>query len=56
MARARMVRTATHKLVIRETGGDELYDLEKDRWEMNNRWDDPALATFSPTLPLKQTC
>ncbi len=53
MARARMVRTATHKLVIRETGGDELYDLEEDRWEMNNRWDDPALAAVKTDLLTK---
>ena len=50
MARSRMVRTATHKLVIREAGGDELYDLKKDRWELDNRWNDPALAAVKAEL------
>jgi choline-sulfatase len=36
MARAKMVRTARWKLVMREVGGDELYDLEADPWELEN--------------------
>ncbi|BAM03122.1 sulfatase-like hydrolase/transferase [Phycisphaera mikurensis] len=44
LARAQMVRTHRHKLVVREAGGDELYDLAADPWEMDNRIDDPALA------------
>jgi arylsulfatase A-like enzyme len=36
MARARMIRTATHKLVVRETADHELYDLRVDAWELNN--------------------
>ena len=36
MARAKMVRTGRWKLVWRETGDHELYDLAADRWEMNN--------------------
>lgn len=39
MARARMVRTSRWKLVVRETGGNELYDLDADRWEMENLWE-----------------
>ncbi|MEO0963741.1 MAG: sulfatase-like hydrolase/transferase [Planctomycetota bacterium] len=50
MARARMVRTADHKLVVRETGDHELYDLTTDRWEMNNRFGDPALAAAQAEL------
>lgn len=38
MARARMVRTKRWKMVVRETGGNELYDLAADRWEMHNLW------------------
>lgn len=44
MARARMIRTDRHKMVIRLRGGNELYDLREDRWELVNRWGDPALA------------
>lgn len=40
MAKARMVRTETHKLVFRETGDHELYNLQTDPWELDNRWDE----------------
>ena len=50
MARAKMVRTDRHKLVFRETDDHELYDLETDRWELNNRFDDPALADVREQL------
>ncbi|HAT11439.1 MAG TPA: hypothetical protein DCS97_12795 [Planctomycetes bacterium] len=36
MARTAMVRTSDWKLVVRETGGDELYDLTADPWELRN--------------------
>jgi choline-sulfatase len=36
MARAKMVRTDRWKYVHRETGDHEFYDLEADRWELNN--------------------
>jgi choline-sulfatase len=52
MARAKMVRTDRYKLVVRETGGNELYDLENDPWELHNRWGDPALADVVPELLL----
>jgi choline-sulfatase len=42
MARAKMVRTARWKLVWRETGDHELYDLDADRWEMHNRYPEPG--------------
>ena len=44
MARAKMVRTERHKLVFRETNDHELYDLDADPWELDNRFTDPALA------------
>ena len=44
MARAKMVRTGRHKLIMRQTGDHELYDLDSDRWELNNRWSDSSLA------------
>ncbi|MFP4144424.1 MAG: sulfatase-like hydrolase/transferase [Phycisphaeraceae bacterium] len=53
MARAKMVRTDRYKLVIRETGGNELYDLETDPWEMDNRWGDPELAAATAELMRK---
>ena len=53
MARTKMVRTYTHKLVMRLTGGNELYDLEADPWELDNRWDDPALNAVKLELMQK---
>ena len=44
MAKAKMVRTAEHKLVMRETGDQELYHLPTDRWEMHNRFGEADLA------------
>lgn len=43
MSRTKMIRTNTHKLVMRLAGGNELYNLLKDPWEMDNRWGDPSL-------------
>jgi arylsulfatase A-like enzyme len=40
----RMIRTATHKLVVNPPDIDELYDLVDDPLEMVNRIDDPAYA------------
>lgn len=43
--RLRTVRTATHRLTLELDSGDgELYDLVEDPHEMDNRFDDPALA------------
>jgi choline-sulfatase len=39
MARTKMVRTERWKLVARLVGGNELYDLTKDPWELRNLWD-----------------
>ncbi len=50
MARAKMICTTTHKLVVRLHGGDELYDLQSDPWEMVNRFDDPALLEVKSAL------
>lgn len=44
MARAKMVRTATHKYVHRTAGGHELYDLRNDPDEMRNLAEDPDFA------------
>jgi len=44
MARAKMVRTDKWKMVIRLSGGNELYDLESDPWELKNLWGRPELA------------
>ena len=38
MARTKMVRTDRWKMIVRETGGNELYDMKADRWEMHNLW------------------
>lgn len=50
MARAKMVRTATHKLVYRETGDHELYDLTRDRWELENLYGRPGTETVTAEL------
>jgi choline-sulfatase len=50
MARCSMVRTETHKLVMREAGGHELYDLRADPWELDNRFGEAALAATQHDL------
>lgn len=49
-ARVVMVRTLTHKLIVRMTGEDELYDLLADPQECDNRIDDPAYAAIRQEL------
>jgi arylsulfatase A-like enzyme len=57
MARTKMVRTEKWKLVVRLTGGNELYDMEQDPKEMNNLYPDtnssPALQAVVSDLQLK---
>jgi hypothetical protein len=36
VGRGTMIRTLTHKLVLRSYGDHELYDLKKDPWELRN--------------------
>lgn len=43
--KAVMIRTEEHKYVRRLYESDELYDLSRDPMELENRIDDPALAT-----------
>lgn len=50
MARCSMVRTEAHKLVMRETGEHELYDLGADPWELDNRIADAALRDVRERL------
>jgi choline-sulfatase len=38
MSRTKMVRTDRWKLVMRVAGGNELYDMESDPWELHNLW------------------
>lgn len=47
MARTKMVRTQDWKLVMRETGDNELYDLRADPHEYQNLWPD---GTPTPTI------
>jgi len=52
MARAKMVRSEEWKLVIRETGGNELFHVAEDPYEMKNLYGDPAHADIVAELQL----
>jgi choline-sulfatase len=53
MARCKMVRTEEWKLVIRETGGNELFHIAEDPHEMRNLYGDPELAGVTGDLQLQ---
>lgn len=53
MARAKMVRTKKWKLVVRLRGGNELYDMENDRWEMVNLYGKDGYARVIQELQQK---
>ena len=38
MARTKMARTERWKLVVRLRGGNELYDVRRDPFELHNLW------------------
>lgn len=42
MARTSMARSEFHKIVVRENGENEYYDLRKDPWELQNSWEEAA--------------
>jgi hypothetical protein len=47
----RTVRTRTHRMTEeRATGAGELYDLVADPHELDNRYDDPAMAGIRAEL------
>jgi arylsulfatase A-like enzyme len=47
----RTIRTKTHKLIVYpEARRIQLFDLEKDPWEMHNLSDDPAMASVKTEL------
>jgi len=50
VCRSTMIRTQTHKLVWRTSGMHELYDLSTDPRELENRYDDPAMASIRAQL------
>lgn len=45
-----MVRTRTHKFVYNSSDICELYDLEEDPYELQNRIDDPACEPVKEDL------
>lgn len=53
MARCKMVRTQEWKLVVRETGGNELFHVAEDRYEMRNLYGDPQFAGVTAELLLQ---
>ena len=53
MARVKMVRTEEWKLAIRETGGNELYNLKADPDEMKNLYGDAQYDQIVMDLQLK---
>ena len=50
MSRTKMVRSRDWKLVVRLAGGNELYHLPSDPFEMNNLYGHPEHATISAHL------
>jgi len=50
MARTKMVRTDKWKLVIRLTGGNELYDMKNDPYELRNLWGQQTSDTELQTI------
>ena len=50
LSRTYGVRTTTHVLIRRPTGDVELYDLSTDPHQLDNRADDPALASIRRRL------
>lgn len=50
VCRSVMIRLGDHKLVLRTHGVNELYDLKRDPRELDNRYDDPALASIRADL------
>ena len=53
MARCKMVRTEEWKLVIRETGGNELFQVKKDPYEMKNLYGQSEYASIVSELQLQ---
>lgn len=50
MARTKMVRSADWKLIIRLEGGNELYHLKKDPFEMKNLYGQPGTEAVTTEL------
>jgi len=50
MARTKMVRTKDYKMVIRLAGGNELYDVVTDPYEMENLWDAEGVSSIKMDL------
>lgn len=46
----RMVRTATHKLIVDDHGRGQLFDLDSDPAELHNRFDDPDFVAVRHDL------
>ena len=53
VARSSMVRTKSHKLIIRSQGMQELYDLAADPRETRNLIDQPAYSRVQSDLQTK---
>ena len=50
VCRTAMIRTLTHKLVLRTGGDNELYDLARDPGETRNVYRDPAYEGIARDL------
>jgi arylsulfatase A-like enzyme len=53
MARCKMVRTDEWKLVVRETGDHELYNMRQDPEEMHNRYGEETLKPVVADLQMQ---
>ena len=48
-----MIRTQTHKLILRPSGDSELYSYADDPLELRNRFGDPKMQAICDDLKLQ---
>lgn len=53
MARCKMVRTEEWKLVVRETGGNELFNMQDDPYELKNLYGQPGTEGVQADLMMQ---
>ena len=56
VANQRMVRTRTHQFTFNSTDPGELYDLQRDPYQLDNVYGDPAYYTVRQDLKRRMEC